>query len=462
MPLCSLPITVVDGDGLASVYKSPPRRKCELYRQFPQSIPLPTKLQCLRNTLILLVSSPANLSSWALPMWLTSTSMLVTGASVSLVSEALVLIVINRVEKMFNECAGLPDISLTPIGNGKVSDEESLKAKRELYQWSTQGNYPPHLRFIPTQDQVDKFDIFDEERFNAVQPQKIKEEIGRFFGAFAGLDKKVTMAHIEDQYRALHAAAQHTELGSVYTAKNVGLRSDWHTDAVFAQQYLTGVNPTGLKRASQDWIDAFTQAAGDQGNDEARELLGKPHVSFYVVDNSDYRYILGLPTDQPLINARLEGNVAAGQPAHGCASVTLFTLSKTGKLHPVAICLDYLGSMSKSVTVFNKRLNHKAQGVDEASDWPWRYAKMCSSVSDWSRHELVVHLTETHLVEEAIIVAAQRSFPDSHIICQLLRPHWFKTLSLNFLARLTLVPVFIEKVAPIQVRALRFSSTMVD
>ncbi|KAH6901129.1 lipoxygenase [Coprinopsis sp. MPI-PUGE-AT-0042] len=356
---------------------------------------------------------------------------------------------------MFNECAGLPDISLTPIGNGKVSDEESLKAKRELYQWSTQNGFPPYLKVVPTQDQVDSFDIFDKERLNAVQPESLKKEIAKFFGAFAGPDKKVTMALIEQQYRALHEAAQHTELGSVYTAENVGLRPDWFTDAVFAQQHLTGVNPTGLKRASQDWISAFAQAASDQNNDEAQQLLANSCSSLYVVDNSDYRYILGLAPDQPLVNARLEGTVPAGQPAHGCASVTLFTLSKAGKLHPVAICLDYLGSMSKSVTMFNKRLTPDVEGIDEAADWPWRYAKMCSSVSDWTRHELVVHLTETHLVEEAIIIAAQRNFPDSHIICQILHPHWYKTLSLNFLARLTLVPVFIEKAAPIQLPQIK-------
>jgi hypothetical protein len=94
----------------------------------------------------------------------------------------------------------------------------------------------PLNRIVPTQDQVEKFDIFDKERFNVVQPQKMKEKISRLFGAFSGLGKKVTMAHIEDQLRAL--AAQHTELGSVYAAKNVGPRSDWYADAASSRHRI--------------------------------------------------------------------------------------------------------------------------------------------------------------------------------------------------------------------------------
>lgn len=349
----------------------------------------------------------------------------------------------DLIEKMFDESPGLPDTCLSAVGDSSMSDEENLKKKRELYRWTTAGGYPPYLEAIPTQDAVDTFKIFDPARFQAVQAQNLPGEIGQFFAALG--DGKVTMASIEQRYRDLHKAAVDAGQGDVYSAPNVGLRPDWYTDAVFAQQHLTGVNPTGLKQASEDWIVAFAKVAADQKNAAAQQLLSASPSSFYVVDNSDFRYILGLAPDTPIVST------GAGQPAFGCSSVTLFTLSKSGKLHPVAICLDYKGSLDAktSVTVFNKRLTPDATGIDESSDWPWRYAKMAAGVSDWARHELAVHLTETHLVEEAIIVAAQRNLPDSHIISQLLHPHWYKTLSLNFLARLTLVPVFIEKVAPL-------------
>ena len=349
---------------------------------------------------------------------------------------------------MFDALPGLPDVCLSAVGDSSMSDEENLQEKRKLYRWTTEGGYPPYLQAIPDQDAVDKFKIFDPERFATVQADRIAGEIAQFFAPLGG--GNVTMASIEQRYIDLRKAAVAAGQPDVYTAPNVGLRPDWYTDAVFSQQHFTGVNPTGLKQASEDWIAAFAEVASEQKNKAAQALLSTSRSSFYVVDNSDYRYVLGLAPDTPIVAT------GAGQPAFGCSSVTLFSLSNTGKLHPVAICLDYKGSLKadKSVTIFNKRLTPEAQGVDENTDWPWRYAKMAASVSDWARHELAVHLTETHLVEEATIVAAQRNLPDSHIVSQLLHPHWYKTLSLNFLARLTLVPVFIEKVAPLQVSHL--------
>ena len=352
---------------------------------------------------------------------------------------------------MFDESPHLPDTLLTPLGNSAQSDARNLKQKRDLYQWSTEGGFPPYLKQIPKDEQVGTFKIFDVERVWAVTGG-VPGEIYDFFSGLS--DGKVTMDSIEKQYEDLHAAAAASGSSDIYTAPNIGLRpdSDWYIDAVFGQQYLTGVNPTGLTQAPSDWVSAFSQAASDQNNTAVQKILStSPLPPLYVVDNSDYRHILGLATDATIISPSLFGH-----PAYGCASITLFTLSDVGKLHPLAICVDYKGSLKAgtSVTIFNKRLTPDANGVNENTDWPWRYAKMCASVSDWARHELSVHLTETHLLEEALIVAAQRNFPDSHIICQILRPHWLKTLSLNFLARRTLVPIFINAIAPLQVRYL--------
>jgi hypothetical protein len=63
------------------------------------------------------------------------------------------------------------------------------------------------------------------------------------------------------------------------------------------------------------------------------------------------------------------------------------------------------------------------------------------------RHELTVHLVNTHFVEEAVIVATHRSFPPDHVVYSLLEPHWSKTLSLNAAARSALVPFVVVKIA---------------
>jgi hypothetical protein len=102
--------------------------------------------------------------------------------------------------------------------------------------------------------------------------------------------------------------------------------------------------------------------------------------------------------------------------------------------------LDYKENITKSITIFNKRLSPTDSTRSEATDWPWRYAKMCAQVSDWHTHELGVHLTHTHLIEEAIIVASHRTIPEDHPVFELLYPHWLKTLPLNAAARASLIP----------------------
>lgn len=75
-----------------------------------------------------------------------------------------------------------------------------------------------------------------------------------------------------------------------------------------------------------------------------------------------------------------------------------------------------------------------------SADWSSDIAKTCVQCSDWFQHEVTAHLTNTHFVEEAIIVASNRQLDDKHAVLQLLRPHWRKILALNSAARSTLVP----------------------
>lgn len=69
---------------------------------------------------------------------------------------------------MFDESPHLPDTLLTPLGNSSQSDEKNLKQKRDLYQWSTEGGFPPYLKQIPRDEQVGIFKIFDVDRVWAV------------------------------------------------------------------------------------------------------------------------------------------------------------------------------------------------------------------------------------------------------------------------------------------------------
>ena len=218
---------------------------------------------------------------------------------------------------------------------------------------------------------------------------------------------------------------------------NIGLLDDWFSDRRFAEQQFTGTNPATIARASPTWIGEFSKAAKSGGYSKWVVALAKADpASLFVQDGSYFRKAAGVSDPE----AVLHNGLANTQPNYAVGAVSLFQLHEDGKLHPVAICIDHRGSMEKSVTIFNTRMTPTDSTSSEKEDWPWRYAKTCAQVTDWVRHELTVHLTLSHLVEEAIIVATNRTIPMDHAVYRLLSPHWYKTLSLNAAARASLVP----------------------
>lgn len=75
----------------------------------------------------------------------------------------------------------------------------------------------------------------------------------------------------------------------------------------------------------------------------------------------------------------------------------------------------------------------------------WKYAKQLVQCSDINIHENGYHLTNTHLLMEAIITGTREYLSafgntQAHFLFELLEPHFKKTLSLNFAARETLIP----------------------
>ena len=202
---------------------------------------------------------------------------------------------------------------------------------------------------------------------------------------------------------------------------------------MFAQQQFTGTNPTTITQATVEWINLFKEAAQTQANATAeRQLERGPADSFYIQDCSYFKEAIGVDAGK-LIQADTNERYL-------CATVTLFQLFSDGRLHPFSIILDYKGSMADSIVIFNARPDPGASSSGEEADWPWRYAKMAAQAADWTRHEITIHLTNAHLVEEAAIVACNRNLPSDHVVYKLLQPHWFKTLSLNHAARTALVP----------------------
>lgn len=212
-------------------------------------------------------------------------------------------------------------------------------------------------------------------------------------------DQGVTMADIDKRNATLRA-----EKKNILSEPNIGdLKTHkWYTDEVFAQQQFTGTNPVTIKIASPEWVQGFTKAAASQNLTQHVALIDSASKtsSLFVQDCGYYRTALGMSADADF----KADDTPKDKPRYACSSVTLFHLTDSGKLHPLAVVIDYKGSIEKSVTIFNTRKSPDEQ-TDQANDWPWRYAKSVAQSSDWLQHELTVHLTNCHLVEEATIVS---------------------------------------------------------
>ena len=333
-----------------------------------------------------------------------------------------------------------------------------IKDRAKIYVWSDgKDNYPPHLKVIPTNDPYDvsQYEIFNRMGLYNAAGMLLKIVPENFLGSaslkawslFEGAvnGRNDTGASIKDLESRNQNMWRRKTATDVMQGKNTGDLPDWWSDARFAQQQFTGTNPTTICVASSRWLQDFKNAAHAQGGAaaDAETFLEKVDPkSLYVQDCSYYRDAVHAEPSETL---RSED-----QNRYCCAAVSLFHLSENGQLHPIAIIIDYKGSVDNSVVAFNKRLTPIAPEAPEAErtkllqaesiDWPWRYAKTCAQVSDWIKHEIAVHLVDTHMAEEVIIVAANRCFEVDHHVFKLLEPHWYKTLPLNAAARDTLVP----------------------
>jgi len=324
-----------------------------------------------------------------------------------------------------------------------------IKDRAEKYVWSDDAN-PPHLKSMPTNDPYDasQMQIFSTLGLlnakymlkNITPTDFLGRASKKVWSLFEGVvngrnDSGASMKDIENNNKNTWRRKTATD---VMQGKNIGGLPDWWSDARYAQQQITGTNPTTICLASADWIQQFKDAAHAQGSDaaDAEAFLASAEPKSLFVQDCSYLCKAVKAKSSNTLNS-------ADEQHYACATVSLFHLGAAGQLHPVAIVVDYKGDMDNSVVAFNNWLTPIVPGAPEASklleqeksDWPWRYAKTCAQVSDWIRHEITIHLVNTHIVEEVIIVAANRCFEIDHPVFKLLEPHWYRTLPLNAAAR---------------------------
>jgi arachidonate 15-lipoxygenase len=185
----------------------------------------------------------------------------------------------------------------------------------------------------------------------------------------------------------------------------------WEQDEEFARQRLDGINPFMIS-----------------GISELPE-------NFPVTDEA-LRGVLpdGITLDQLLGEGRLfVTDYAALEDAPvniGCfltAPINLFWVDGTGRLMPLAIQLGQ--SPAEAPVIF----------TPADPKWVWLTARTFAQEADGNHHEVIDHLTRTHLVMETFWVAASRTLPPQHPLHVLLKPHFTGTIQINDEARTIMV-----------------------
>ncbi|KAH7165022.1 lipoxygenase [Fusarium sp. MPI-SDFR-AT-0072] len=356
--------------------------------------------------------------------------------------------------------------------------KRDLSLKQNTYQWSDPSDcYPPHLNTLPPDEQqsldgAPRKDgvgqIFNEtERnfvikiasmFSFIIPKELSSTDGPYVGpTLADVEKWSKDNQPKDESAngqgakpngAVVNGVKQSQNADIMKGRNMGEHDDWYSDAKFAQQHFSGVNPSTIETAPAEKIKAYITEAEKQGLDAVKMIL-EDGKDLLIQDYSYFREATSVKNDEEFKNT-IPNPDPNGQPSYryAAASVVVFQLHEDGRLHPLAITLDYKGSLDNSVTIFNQRLNPDDEGkIAEKDDWPWRYAKTVAQTADWARHEVATHLVDTHMIEEAIIVATNRTIPERHILYEILSPHWFRTLALNDAARKLLVPLVIARIS---------------
>lgn len=212
----------------------------------------------------------------------------------------------------------------------------------------------------------------------------------------------------------------------------------WRDDRIFASQRLGGLNPMIIQRVSadgsagSDWR-VLRNKLSARINDAALLPFFNPPITLdqavaanrlFVADYHELGAVIGDP-DAPgwQKGRRIQAPIALYVRVDGFDG-----------LQPVAIQLDQGLTGAHAPAVM---LAADAGKPGQANNW--LLARICVQAADLSYNQAVNHLGQTHLIEEAFVLATRRQLALQHPLNVLLSHHFSALLVINAIGSLTLL-----------------------
>ncbi|XP_023283960.1 arachidonate 12-lipoxygenase, 12R-type-like [Seriola lalandi dorsalis] len=285
---------------------------------------------------------------------------------------------------------------------GQYAREQELNQRAEDYRWHVYAEGIPHCIKVDN-----PLSLPCEVRFSFTKTTEF------FFTASAGLTE-LNLKGLDDCHERW---ADIDSINRVFCCKRTDIsdyvQQHWKEDALFAYQFLNGVNPILIQRCTV--LPSNFPVTDDMvflhGQCSLADEMKKGNIFL-----CDYKRLDGLPP-----------NIINGKKHYLMAPLILLHKTPDDKLMPIAIQLKQTPADDNPIF------------VPTDSEYDWLLAKIFVRSADFNEHQLNSHLLRTHLLAEAFAVSLLRNVPMVHPLYKLLIPHTRYTLQINYLARLLLI-----------------------
>jgi arachidonate 15-lipoxygenase len=253
------------------------------------------------------------------------------------------------------------------------------------------------------------FDLPPDEQFNSSYIRERKKLLQQLMAAkiaVTKVDKSLPVSERNEKQRQLFFEALTKVDGSqppIMMA--IHQRDGGLSDNEFARQRLAGANPTIIRRV-QGTDQGFIQSLASQ----PYKLANNGNVDLIKAAGENRLFVADYPLLKDLQVTDLQPGKYVGSP------IALFYRTDKG-LEPVLIEVE------------KGRVVTPAISGSAADDW--MRAKLYVQTADATHHELIAHLTYTHLAMEALAIATPRQLPYNHPVHQLLSPHFQFLIAIN-------------------------------